>query len=92
MYYFGNSIAIKNIAFLIFYAQRFKCELIHANTCISFAKSWFSHTYLLAREQCLLSDIHILKNKKCKIPSAAPTINNNSLRFSHYYRFENFIT
>lgn len=38
MYYFGNSIAIKDIAFLIFYALRFKCELIHAYTCISFAK------------------------------------------------------
>ena len=68
-------------------------SFMHTCTCISFAKSWFSHTYLLAGEQCLLSDIHILKIRlKCKIPSAAPTINNISLRFSHFYQFENFIT
>lgn len=46
MYYFGNSIAIKDIAFLIFYALRFKCELIHAYVYMYFFRKILVLTYL----------------------------------------------
>lgn len=58
MYYFGNSLAIKDIAFLIFYALCFKCELIHMHIHVFFSQNLGSHILIYRQGYSVLCPIY----------------------------------